>query len=61
MIAAIIVTSIGSGILDCLVKEDSFSFDSFSLIEILFLFAMAYIFEYGVEIQKDSDGKMYDE
>ena len=30
-----------------------------SLIEILVLFVMAYIFEYGYEIQLDSKGKMY--
>lgn len=32
-----------------------------NIIEILFLFAIANIFEYGYEIQKDSDGKIYDE
>ena len=61
MIAAILVSSVGSYILDLLVKGETIAIDSFDLIEILFLFAMAYIFEYGVEIQKDSDGKMYDE
>ena len=60
MIAAILVTSVGSAILDILVKENSYSIDSFDLISILFLFAMAYIFEYGVEIQKDSKGIMYE-
>ena len=61
MIAAIIVSGIGSGVLDTIVGADSFSIDTFDLIEILFLFAMAYIFEYGVEIQKDSEGVMYNE
>ncbi len=28
---------------------------------ILFLFSMAYIFEYGYEIQEDSKGKMYND
>ena len=27
--------------------------------EILFMFVLAYIFEYGYEIQLDSKGKMY--
>ena len=61
MIAAILVSSIGSAVLDTLAPETSMAIDTFDLIEILFLFAMAYIFEYGVEIQKDSDGIMYDE
>ena len=61
MIAAILVTSVGSAFLDLLVKENSYTIDSFDLISILFLFAMAYIFEYGVEIQKDSKGIMYEE
>ena len=61
MIAAILVSACGAGILDTIVGDDSITFDTFDLIEILFLFAMAYIFEYGVEIQKDSEGIMYNE
>ncbi len=34
-------------------------FELFNLIEILFLFSIAYIFQYGYEIQLDSKGKMY--
>ena len=30
-----------------------------SILEILIIFSMSYIFEYGYEIQKDSKGKMY--
>lgn len=62
MIGTIIISGIGQGIFSILISD---GFDAglnlFSLIEILFLFSMAYIFEYGVEIQKDSEGKMYDE
>ena len=36
-------------------------FEFTSIIEILFLFSMRYIFEYGYEIQKDSNGKIYGE
>ena len=61
MIVAIIVSSCGAGILDTIAGDNSLAVDSFDLIEILFLFAMAYIFEYGVEIQKDSEGVMYNE
>ena len=60
MIATIVLSGIGSGIFDLLTKS-SYSIDlkSFNLIEILFLFAISYIFEYGYEIQLDSKGKMY--
>ncbi len=34
-------------------------FELFSLIEVLFLFSIAYIFQYGYEIQLDSKGIMY--
>ncbi|MDE5630552.1 MAG: helix-turn-helix domain-containing protein [Bacilli bacterium] len=34
-------------------------FELFSLVEILFLFSVAYIFQYGYEIQLDSKGIMY--
>lgn len=34
-------------------------FEMFSLVEILFLFSIAYIFQYGYEIQLDSKGKIY--
>ena len=31
----------------------------FDVVQILFLFGIAYIFEYGYELQLDSKGKMY--
>ena len=34
-------------------------FELFDVIQILFLFGISYIFEYGYEIQRDSKGKMY--
>ena len=62
MIATIILSGVGEGIFELLTKS---SFDlglkTFNLIEILFLFAISYIFEYGYEIQLDSKGKMYGE
>ena len=42
-------------------KNTGIDLGTFNFIEILFLFAMAYIFEYGYEIQLDSKGKMYGE
>jgi len=32
-----------------------------NILEILIIFSMSYIFEYGCEIQKDSNGKIYSE
>lgn len=62
MIACIIISGIGSGILESSVREDiSFGLEMFDIVEILFLYALSYIFEYGYEIQKDSNGKMYGE
>ena len=37
------------------------AFELVSILEILIIFSMSYIFEYGYEIQKDSKGKMYKE
>ena len=34
-------------------------FELMNILEILIIFSMSYIFEYGYEIQKDSKGKMY--
>ncbi len=34
-------------------------FELFNLMEILFLFSISYVFQYGYELQLDSNGKMY--
>ena len=59
MIAAIVISSIGSSIIESLVTGIDFEIEMFDIIQILFLISMAYIFEYGYEIQLDSKGKMY--
>ncbi|MBQ8193447.1 MAG: helix-turn-helix transcriptional regulator [Bacilli bacterium] len=41
------------------VSESGEGFELMSILEILIIFSMSYIFEYGYEIQKDSKGKMY--
>ena len=62
MIACIILSGIGEGILNSATSEEfSFGLEIFDIVEILFLYALSYIFEYGYEIQKDSNGKMYGE
>lgn len=42
-----------------LAQDLDVGFELFSVVEILFLFSIAYIFQYGYEIQLDSKGKMY--
>ena len=60
MIATIVVPYV-SGTLVQLVSEVNLGveFEFFNVIYILSLFAIAYIFEYGYELQHDSSGKMY--
>ena len=60
MIAAIVLSGIGAGIFDVVASKDvDFGFSLFSIVEILFLYSMSLIFEYGHEIQLDSKGKIY--
>ena len=60
MIAAIIVSGIGEGIIEALyTSEFTTGISSIDIVEILFLFAMSYIFKYGYMIQQDSEGVMY--
>ena len=60
MIALIIIPNIGGTLFELILKKDlDVSFELFNVLEILILFVVAYIFEYGYEIQLDSKGKMY--
>jgi len=62
MIAVTILPTIGGVIFEFLFQMDlDVGFEMFSLVEILFLFSIAFIFQYGYEIQLDSKGKMYGE
>ena len=62
MIALIIINPISGIIFDLLLNmnETTGGFELISILEILIIFSMSYIFEYGYEIQKDSKGKMYE-
>ena len=60
MIAAIIASAVGTTLLSISMAGDV-EINLFNIVEIIFLFAMSYIFEYGYYIQKDSNGKMYGE
>ena len=61
MIALIIITPISGMIFSSLlgVLESGSAFELMNILEILIIFSMSYIFEYGYEIQKDSNGKIY--
>lgn len=61
MIASIITSTVGTILLSIAMATEEIEINLFNIIEIVFLFAMSYIFEYGYEIQKDSNGKMYGE
>ena len=62
MIACIVLASIGGVILNIPLKNEiDLDFNILNITEILFLYSMSLIFEYGYEIQQDSKGKMYGE
>ena len=60
MIALIVIPSISAVMFELMVQRDlNIDFNTFSVLEILIIFVMSYIFEYGYEIQLDSKGTMY--
>ena len=60
MIALIIIPNVCGTIFEIILKSDlNISFELFNVVEILILFVISYIFEYGYEIQLDSKGRMY--
>lgn len=62
MIITILLPNIVGMFFEFLLRMDlDVGFEMFNLIEILFLFSMSYVFQYGYEIQLDSNGKMYGE
>ena len=60
MIALIVIPSISAVMFELMVQKDlNIDLNTFSVLEILIIFVMSYIFEYGYEIQLDSKGTMY--
>ena len=60
LIASIIISMCGQSSFEFLLGTDvEIDINMVDIIQILFLFSMAYIFEYGYEIQLDSKGKIY--
>ena len=60
MIASIIIATIASSFMSAAFARDIMvNINMYNIVEIIFLFALSYIFEYGYEIQLDSKGKIY--
>lgn len=61
MIVVIILPNIGGLIFNNMLSPKiSMDFESFDVLEILFLFSLSYIFEYGRLIERDNSSKMYE-
>lgn len=61
MITIILASNVLSLVAEFIIHVDlNIGFEMFDLIEILFLFSLAYIFEYGYYIQKDSKSTIYE-
>ena len=63
MIALILTSAIPGTIMNLLIgiEDGENVFELMNILEILIIFSMSYIFEYGYELQKDSKGIMYNE
>ncbi len=60
MIASIVIATIASSFMSAAFARDVMvNINMYNIVEIIFLFALSYIFEYGYEIQLDSKGKIY--
>ena len=62
MIGAIILSVVYSTIFNfVLLGKQTLELNIFNIVEIVFIYAMSYVFEYGYHIQKDSKGIMYND
>ncbi len=60
MIIIIIMSNIGGGMFELLLKTDlNVEFEIYDLVEILFLFSLSYIFEYGRLLGLEKKGQIY--
>ena len=60
LIACIILSAVGETVLNIPMNGSvDLDFDLLNIVEILFLYSMSLIFEYGYQIQLDSKGKVY--
>lgn len=62
MIVALVLPNAGGLIFEKILRTDlDVGFELFDVVQILFLFGISYIFEYGHELQQDTKAKMYGE
>ena len=62
MIINIIIPAVASAVIELILKVDlNIHFGAYNLIEILALYVLVYIFEYGCKLQQDSKCKIYGE
>ena len=63
LIVLIIINPISSMLINMLLNNKGIiiNLELISILEILIIFSMSYIFEYGYEMQKDSNARMYNE
>lgn len=62
MIIALVLPTCGGIVFEkILVTDLDVGFELFDIVQILFLFGISYIFEYGYELQQDTKAKMYGE
>lgn len=60
MIIALVLPTCGGLVFERILRADlDVGFDLLDIVQILFLFGIGYVFEYGYELQLDSKGKMY--
>ena len=60
MIVIIILTNISTGVFELLLSSElNIQIDFVEVVEILFLFSLAYIFEYGRLLGLETKGQMY--
>ncbi len=60
MIIIILMSNIGGGMFELLLNTDlNIEFETYDLVEILFLFSLSYIFEYGRLLGLETKGQMY--
>lgn len=62
LIVALVLPTCGGMVFEKILATDlDVGFELFDVVQILFLFGISYIFEYGYELQQDTKAKMYGE
>ena len=59
MIATLLISWVASLLSEILFNQDTFTTNAYGVFEIMFVYLLAYVFEYGYEIQKKSKKTMF--